>query len=492
MVSARDRGDRRAEGPAPRRRARAGARHAAWTSAPPTTPSRGCATSSPQGRRIMGFGHRVYKVRDPRAEVLRTVAEEMSAARARATASCSSWRAQVEQTALARARRGEAGPQPADQRRVLHRARAAVAGPAAARRSWRMFACGRVRRLVRARDRAARRGPPDPAAVRVRRRRCGLHGSGRRAVLDGMRRAARRHGGARRARGCSSAGRRRLVLYPPVPTDLGWRAQPRCRVRATCASRSADARRARRLVLCPANRAPRSSLFHGFGRDHHRRGATARSSSAPATALLAVDFRSSRAASRMPTTLGHHEIERRARGARVAAQRSPGSPACRSACSANRWAVPVGRCSRRARPDVAALVVDGAFATAAGRSRTRASAGRGLPRQPSATILRRLGPRADRCRSRRAATPVDAAAPRSRDRPVLPDPRLGATTGSRPAQPRALWTAAGAKGSAVDHPDTGHNEGWLRHRAPYEAARARVLRTTPAWPKGRAVPAGDL
>ena len=30
------------------------------------------------GRRIMGFGHRVYKVRDPRAEVLSRVAEEMS------------------------------------------------------------------------------------------------------------------------------------------------------------------------------------------------------------------------------------------------------------------------------------------------------------------------------------------------------------------------------------------------------------------------------
>ena len=32
------------------------------------------------GRRIMGFGHRVYKVRDPRADVLATVAEEMSGA----------------------------------------------------------------------------------------------------------------------------------------------------------------------------------------------------------------------------------------------------------------------------------------------------------------------------------------------------------------------------------------------------------------------------
>jgi citrate synthase len=35
------------------------------------------------GRRIMGFGHRVYKVRDPRAEVLSRTAEEMSRAQLR-------------------------------------------------------------------------------------------------------------------------------------------------------------------------------------------------------------------------------------------------------------------------------------------------------------------------------------------------------------------------------------------------------------------------
>ena len=32
------------------------------------------------GRRIMGFGHRVYKVRDPRADVLSKVANELGAA----------------------------------------------------------------------------------------------------------------------------------------------------------------------------------------------------------------------------------------------------------------------------------------------------------------------------------------------------------------------------------------------------------------------------
>jgi citrate synthase len=34
-----------------------------------------------QGRRIMGFGHRIYKVRDPRAEVLSRVASELGGAR---------------------------------------------------------------------------------------------------------------------------------------------------------------------------------------------------------------------------------------------------------------------------------------------------------------------------------------------------------------------------------------------------------------------------
>src|SRR5213592_3990709 len=34
-----------------------------------------------EGRRIMGFGHRVYKVRDPRAEVLGQVAEQLAGAR---------------------------------------------------------------------------------------------------------------------------------------------------------------------------------------------------------------------------------------------------------------------------------------------------------------------------------------------------------------------------------------------------------------------------
>jgi citrate synthase len=51
------------------------------------------------GRRIMGFGHRVYKVRDPRAEVLSRVAEEMGGAQLQNRALFDLARS-VEQTAL--------------------------------------------------------------------------------------------------------------------------------------------------------------------------------------------------------------------------------------------------------------------------------------------------------------------------------------------------------------------------------------------------------
>jgi citrate synthase len=52
-----------------------------------------------QGRRIMGFGHRVYKVRDPRAEVLSHVAERMGQAQLE-NRQLYDLALQVEQTAL--------------------------------------------------------------------------------------------------------------------------------------------------------------------------------------------------------------------------------------------------------------------------------------------------------------------------------------------------------------------------------------------------------
>ena len=79
-----------------------------------------------QGRRIMGFGHRVYKVRDPRAEVLSKTAERLGQAQLE-NRQLYELALQVEQTALRAAGGSEARPELANQRGILHRAGASGA-----------------------------------------------------------------------------------------------------------------------------------------------------------------------------------------------------------------------------------------------------------------------------------------------------------------------------------------------------------------------------
>ena len=63
--------DQRAEGAAARRRAGAGA-STCWTrSATPDNAEAWIEAALARGDRLMGFGHRVYKVRDPRADALK-------------------------------------------------------------------------------------------------------------------------------------------------------------------------------------------------------------------------------------------------------------------------------------------------------------------------------------------------------------------------------------------------------------------------------------
>ena len=69
------------------------------------------------GRRLMGFGHRVYRTEDPRAACLRETAEEIGAPRVALARA-------VESEALAQLRAAEARPRARDQRRVLGGGRA--------------------------------------------------------------------------------------------------------------------------------------------------------------------------------------------------------------------------------------------------------------------------------------------------------------------------------------------------------------------------------
>jgi citrate synthase len=83
------------------------------------------------GERIMGFGHRVYRVRDPRADVLGRAAAQLFATpgeRSAASAGSLYDDVRVEAVVLG-ARRAEAGAASADQRGVLHRPRPAQHRP---------------------------------------------------------------------------------------------------------------------------------------------------------------------------------------------------------------------------------------------------------------------------------------------------------------------------------------------------------------------------
>jgi dipeptidyl aminopeptidase/acylaminoacyl peptidase len=282
-----------------------------------------------------------------------------------------------------------------------------------------------------------------------------------------------------------AAGGVGLMLYPPLPKDLGGapNLDPRAR-RVRIPVGDADAIDGWYL---PGNRDAAIIVFHGFGRTHHRAWRYVAFLERDGYHLLTVDFRSSRWNRRLPTTLGHHESSD-AEAALKWLRAQPGLAGVPLGLFGESLggAVSVGLAARR--PDVAALVIDGAFASASGALEDACERWARLPRQPSATILRRLGHAltgADPGEMR----PVDAA-PALADRPVflihgLDDNRIG------PAQPRALWTAAGAKDPLWMIPATGHNEGWLRHRAPYEQ-RVRAFFARHLLAEGPGVPAGDL
>jgi fermentation-respiration switch protein FrsA (DUF1100 family) len=280
-----------------------------------------------------------------------------------------------------------------------------------------------------------------------------------------------------------AAGGVGLILYPPLPKDLGGapNLDPRAR-RVRIPVGDADAIDGWYL---PGSRDAAIIVFHGFGRTHHRAWRYISFLERDGYHLLTVDFRSSRWKRRLPTTLGHHESsDAEAALAWLRAQPGLGGVPLGLFGESLGGAVSIGLAARR--PDVAALVIDGAFASASGALEDACERWARLPRQPSATILRRLG-LALTGTDPGTMRPIDAA-PALADRPVfvihgLDDDRIGP---ARPARGRRR-----VRGSAVMIPATGHNQGWLRHRVPYEE-RVRAFFARHLLAEGPGVPAGDL
>ena len=123
-----------------------------------------------RGERLMGFGHRIYRVRDPRADVLKGAIERLAG-----DGTDLPFAGEVEAYIRERAAAEKSGAPARHQCGVLHRDPARRAeNPAAG--VYADLRGGPRRRLDRARPRAAARRPADPAEFGVYRGDAGVRG----------------------------------------------------------------------------------------------------------------------------------------------------------------------------------------------------------------------------------------------------------------------------------------------------------------------------
>lgn len=251
-----------------------------------------------------------------------------------------------------------------------------------------------------------------------------------------------------------------LAFYPPVPADLDGAPNLDARAREVRVPVGRDHLDG---WLLPGPRRTVVVVFHGYGRDHHRAWRYGAFLARAGYDVLAVDFRSSRAVRRVPTTLGAHELAdaeatlawvRAApelRGHRIVlfGESLGGSVALVTAARAGGVAAVIADCpfatGRRALEDTFEywLRIPGAgvawAASAVGQALTGHDPG-GLDAVAAAESLR--------------AMPLMLIHARDDDR-------------MRARQAEDLWRAAGSD-DELWLTDGGHNEAWQRDRATYE------------------------
>ncbi|MGH2398609.1 MAG: alpha/beta hydrolase [bacterium] len=276
-----------------------------------------------------------------------------------------------------------------------------------------------------------------------------------------------------------------IVLYPPVPTDLGGvenldhRAQP---VRIAVGEEDfLDG------WYVPGRNQGVVLLMHGYGRSHTRMWRYGGFLNRAGYGVLTFDFRSGRGHDRKPTTLGHYERED-AQAALDWLRSQPAAAGKRIGVLGESLGGSVGLWVAARNTDVAAVVGDCAFAT--GKLALEESCARWarLPSWPTAEAVRWIGRRFTGHDP--AALDVLAASAELKHRPVmfiqgLEDNRFSA------AQVEQLWRAAGAKDPIWLIPGAGHNQGWKRQRDLYES-RVRAFFDRHLLGAGAGLPAGAL
>jgi len=254
----------------------------------------------------------------------------------------------------------------------------------------------------------------------------------------------------------------RLALFPALPADLGGAGDLDARATKVRIPLG-DGDAVDGWFLAGSGRGS-LLLLHGFGRTHARMWRYGEFLSRAGYSLLGCDFRSSRRRGRKPTTLGHHELaDAQAALDWLLAQPTPGGQPIGVMGESLGGSVALLLAARN--PEIAAVVVDGAFSNAARALEDSCERWARLPRQPTATFLRWLGRRVTGHDP--GSVDVTAAAAALSSRPLmlihsLNDDRLSV------GHAVTLWHAAGGKDPLWLIHGAGHNEGWRRQRGLYE------------------------
>ncbi len=251
-----------------------------------------------------------------------------------------------------------------------------------------------------------------------------------------------------------------LALYPGVPRDLDGapdldRVARRVRIPIGADSLDGWALEGRRRAVVIA--------FHGYGRDHTRAWRYASFLRRAGYGFVTVDFRSSRASERKPTTLGAYELPD-AEATLAWVERAPEYRGARIGLLGESLGGSVALVLAARHPRIAAVVADCPFSTGRRAIEDATERWAHLPRRPFAAIV---------CAGGRLATGCDpcaldaiAATESLKTRPLL---FIHSTRDDRfaPEQARDLWRTAGAK-DEIWLVDVGHNVGWQYRRDEYE------------------------
>ncbi len=261
-----------------------------------------------------------------------------------------------------------------------------------------------------------------------------------------------------------AAGSGWIALYPPVPDDLGGVENLDARAEKVRIPIGRDD--ALDGWLLHGKREALIVIFHGYGRNHTRAWRYAQFLERGGYSILTVDFRSSRAWNRKPTTLGWYELND-ARAVLDWIRAHPKLSHYALGLFGESLGGSVALVAASLHPEVRVVCTDAAFATGERALADASWRWAHLPPWPAAPLARAFG----KMLTRHDPYALDAlAAARALDgRPALfihskRDERF------HEAQARDLWKAAGSRrdGLWIVDGEVGHNESWIRHRDEYE------------------------